>query len=278
MIVDAHTHVAADDQQRYPRRLGGFGSRWWAQPGHGIGSLLATMDAAGVERAVVVQAVGVYGDDCSYAIAAIDEAPHRLALVVSVDLHADDPLTSLLAQAADAPIAGLRLFGVDGRPTTWLADGRADAIVGMAAERGWTIVPTLFADDLEALGRLVERHPQVPIALDHAGFPDLSGGLPFPAAGPLLALAELPTVSLKVSTHLLESADAVGDPAALVDLLAERFGPERLCWGSDHPQSEGLDYAGKLAFARRAARYLDPPSSEALFASTAERLWFGAQR
>lgn len=273
-VIDAHTHVASEDEARHPRRLGGFGSAWHASGGHGVENLLATMDAAGVERAVVVQAVGVYGEDHSCAIDAVAAAPDRLALVVAPGMH-DDPLGAVTALVQQAPIAGVRLFGVDRRPLDWLTDGRAGELFDLARAERWTLVPTLFPDALDALGTIAAAHPDVPVALDHCGFPDLDGGPPFRGAGALFALAGVPNVHLKISTHLLEDAQRSADPAALVDLLAERFGGARLCWGSDHPQSEALDYPAKLAFARRAARHLPTADHDALFAKTSSRLWFG---
>ena len=200
------------------------------------------MDRAGVERAVVVQAVGPHGFDNTYAAAAVAAHPGRLAFGAAVEP----------GEPAPPGCAGVRLFGVAG-DDAWLDDGRGAATWPTAP----TIVVTLFRDALPRLRRLVEAHPGVPVAIDHCGFPD--GDL-----GPVLALADLPPVHLKVSSHVLAPEP---DPAAFVARLTEAYGPDRLCWGSDHPQHGG-DYGELVALGRRAC------DDEAFLGGTAQRLWF----
>lgn len=255
MIVDSHVHVATADVDRYPLRPTGVGSDWWRE-GADVASLLAAMDASDVDAAVLVQAVGAYGFDCSYLL---DSASDRLAVVDAIDLDATVELRP--------GVAGTRLFGVaDPGTPAWLTDGRATAVWDAAAELGTTLVATLWARDLPLLRPLVERQPTVPVALDHCGFPDVAAG-----ATTLLDLADLPAVHGKVSTHVLAHLE---DPAAFVDLLAERFGAERLAWGSDFPQTPG-SYAAMLALGRAASRHLEGADRDHFLGGTAHRLWFG---
>ena len=58
---------------------------------------------------------------------------------------------------------------------------------------------------------MLSRHPDVPVVLDHCGFPDLRDGPPFAGLAPVLALADHPGLHLKVTSHVLEAA---GDDAA----------------------------------------------------------------
>jgi L-fuconolactonase len=78
-------------------------------------------------------------------------------------------------------------------------------------------------------------------------------------------------VHLKVSSHLLEG---VPEPGALVARLAGAFGAERLCWGSDYPQTS-LDYAELLARGRAGADALPEKDRDAFLGGTATRLWPG---
>lgn len=257
MIVDGHTHVASCDTDRYPLHPTGVGSRWFTD-GFDVEVLLRTMDGAGVDQAVVVQAVGAYGFDSRYAIDAVASAPERLALVVAADPDAPD---------VPAAAKAVRVFGVGATEPTWLDDDRGALLWALAAERGIGIVPTLWARDLPQLRPLVEAHPHVAVAIDHCGFPDP----PHVPPAELLALADLPAVHLKVSTHVLAP---LADPAAFVDVLAATFGAERLCWGSDFPQTQSVAYPDMVALARRAAALLDEPGQHAFLAGTARTLWF----
>jgi L-fuconolactonase len=274
VIVDSHTHVVCSDGDRYPlARRPDAGRRWWTDGDHSPRALVAAMDAAGVDRAVVVQAIGPYGYDCRCAIDAVEAFPERLVHVGAVDMAGVDPAAALGELAAVAPLSGVRVFGVDGAPPTWLTDGRAAALWAVAAELDCTIVATLFMADVPALRPLVEAEPSVPVAVDHAGFPPLATSPPEVALAPLLELADLEAIVVKVSSHVLLEAGGDGDPADLVGRLAESFGPARLVWGSDHPQTAGLAYPEMLDLARHALRHLPVPDARAVLGENAVRLW-----
>jgi L-fuconolactonase len=264
VFVDAHTHLNCADTARYPRAPRGVGSDWWRDE-HGAGTLIAAMDAARVDRAVVVQAVGPYGYDCTCAVDAVADHPDRLALVVAVDPDSPDPAADLAALAREAPVAGVRVFCVGAGEPTWLVDGRGAAVWDLAGALGVTVVPVVFPRHLSAVRALVAPRPSVVVALDHAGFPDL----PLAADAPVLGLADLPAVHLKVSSHLLSTAP---DPAALLEQLAGAYGADRLCWGSDYPQSSS-QYDDLVAIGRRAAGRLDTDDQERFLGATASRLW-----
>jgi len=261
-IVDAHVHVVGADEERYPRRPGGAHT-WWEQA-YDAETLIADMDGAGVAGAVVVQAVGPYGHDCRMAVDAV-AGRDRLALVGSVDMASPDAVAGFESLRELADLAGLRLFGID--DAGWLCDSRAESVWQAAAGTGCVLVPTLFPDALPALRRVVEAHPSVPVALDHCAFPDFGGP---GATERLCALADLPSIHLKVSSHNLDAED---DPAGFVSALVSAFGASRVCWGSDHPQHQGNTYAEKLGLARDATRNLSSDERVLFLGGTAARLW-----
>jgi predicted TIM-barrel fold metal-dependent hydrolase len=274
IITDSHTHVVCDDTERFPLRPARVGSDWYLTGDLDVDSLLNLLDANGVDRAVVVQAVGPYGFDCSCAVNAVGAHPSRLSLVGSVDMDVADPAAALDAMAASAPLAGVRLFGVFGEAPVWLTDSRAGEVWEVARRTGVTIVLTVFASSVPQIADVVAAHPDVPVAIDHSAFADFTEGPPYRAAAPLLELSSLRAVHLKVTPHNLAEAGPDEDPAQLVDALASAFGAERLAWGSDHPQYGESTYAEKLTQARRACRNLSAADQAAFLGGTAERLWF----
>jgi predicted TIM-barrel fold metal-dependent hydrolase len=128
---------------------------------------------------------------------------------------------------------------------------------------------------LQALSKLIGELPDVRVALDHCGFPDLSEGRVAPDA-PLLALQDAGHVSLKISSHLLRDAAATGDPVALVGQLAAAFGGERLLWGSDYPQTDS-DYGALLDDAAAATRQLDVGVRTGFFSGNATQVFFAGR-
>src|SRR4051812_30616072 len=215
-VIDAHLHVVSADTDRYPRQPGGFGRDWWTGRSVDVGQIGRDLDATGVDRGVIVQAVGPYRNDNTYARAAVATNPSRFALVAAIDAGGADPGTELAAVVDAGPVAAVRVFAAAG-DATWLDDERGHAIWEVASRTGTPLVAALFPDHLDALASLVDARPDVPVALPPLPSPALPGGPPYPSAAPLLALAELPAVHLKVTTISLTSAPADrGGPHALV--------------------------------------------------------------
>ncbi len=268
MVVDAHTHVASVETDVDE-------DVWWGA-GASIDDLLSVLDQGHVHQSVIVQAIGAHGYDCAYAIESATANRERCSLVIAVDMHDDQPAVTIEsmidALGDEVPLRGIRLFGVDGRDPVWLADGRAAAVCDLAADLELTIVPTLFSDRFEELRELVQTFPSVPFALDHCGFLDMGDDK---SEARLLELSDLDNFHLKVTSHVLAAAERdEGDPAPIVERLAERFGTRRLCWGSDHPQDRRHDYASKIELARHATRSFSDAERDIFFATTAARLFF----
>ena len=267
--------MAISDDPRFPLSASDLTSSWWTS-GATIDDVLHQLDANDVHRLVLVQAVGAYGYDCSYAAASAAAHADRAAFVAAISMHADDPVAELAALCEAPPsgavIAGVRLFGVDGIEPTWLTDGRAAAVWDFAAEYNLVIVPTVFANEFKHICALAQHAPTASVAIDHCGFTDMVEG---DGQAMLFALADIPSLHLKVTSYVLEAAERDdGDAAILIERLAKVFGADRLCWGSDHPQDQRHDYAGKLALARHATRSFDDASRSAFFNTTASRLFF----
>src|SRR6267143_1768450 len=86
-MIDTHAHVISTDERRYPRApLGGRQSDWSRERPVSADEMLAAMDAAGIEKTVLVQASTCYGHDNSYVADAVAAQPRRFVGVFSVDV------------------------------------------------------------------------------------------------------------------------------------------------------------------------------------------------
>jgi L-fuconolactonase len=266
-IVDTHVHIASDDRARFPVRPTGIGRTWWTTPGRDAEGLLRVMDANGVARALVLQPVGAYGYDNSYVLDVGARGDERLLAVPGVDVI-DGSSERVRALSERPGVVGVRLFGIElGSP--W-AD-HIEPLLAACAEVDLVAVLTLIEPQLSKVTRALRAVPDARVALDHCGFPSLSAGR-LPDDAPLLAFQEMPSVALKVSSHLLRECAAQGDPSALVAQLAECFGPDRLLWGSDFPQTDD-DYAALLGLADAAARQLHADARVGFFGDNALRVF-----
>ncbi len=265
MLIDTHVHVVAAATARYPLRPPGVGSDWFRVRPVDVDGFTATARAAGVDRAVLVQAYGAYGTDNGYVVDAADTDPSHLvsvAIVDSADDHLDDTIADL---AAHVSFGGIRVFAIgDPAPNPLTAPGTR-AIWRAAREHGFPLVVATLADGLPALVAIVREFPDVTVLLDHCGFAGVDA---------LRPLADLAPLHLKVSSHVLETAVAAGDdPAALVLRLAELYGPARLLWGSDFPQTADHSYAELVDLATRSAELLPGPDRVAFTGANARRIW-----
>jgi L-fuconolactonase len=274
VIVDTHVHVVAPDQTRYPLRPSGLvgAGDWYRESPVGVEEFLRLAAEAGVDRDVLVQPFSAYGSDNRYTVDAARAHADRVVSVVIVDMD-DRAAATLRTLVEDDGARGVRLFAI-GNPTLSQLDAPATFPVWeLAGELDLPVIVTILPAQLSELARVLERFYECRVALDHCGFPDLTGGPPYPRATELFGLARFANLSLKVSSHLLENAEAAGDPRDLVDALAAAFGTDRLLWGSDFPQTHDRPYAALVDLGRHACSRLTAAEQTEFLATNALTLW-----
>jgi L-fuconolactonase len=273
VIVDTHVHIVSDDRERFRLKPSPLGHPWWTENHKDAAGLIDLMQQNAVGQALVVQPVLAYGYDNSYLLHEAAQATEKLWAVPAVDLD-DENLSNkdvenrLSQLASSTGVVGVRLFAVAPGSQWTERPQRAAAAFAAARKSGLVAVLTVFPQAAVRLRPLIEDLPDLRVALDHCGFPELSDGL-IPSDAPLLSLVDLPNVALKVSSYLLHQAT---DPGQLVSQLAGSFGEDRLMWGSDYPQTGG-DYPGMLQLAREASGRLSEQAATKFLGLNALRLF-----
>jgi L-fuconolactonase len=274
-IIDTHVHVVSEDTVRYPRQINSSAThRWWSGGSCDTTALLAHMDAHGVAAALAVQAVGVYAYDNAYLLDEVAPESGRVAGVVAVDMDADGPADEIARMASIPGVVGVRLFAVS-PGSTWIHGGKSDEAFDAAARADLPVVLTAFEQQLPPLIPSMTRYPALRIAIDHCAFPTLDGSR-IHRESPLLQLTSARNVRMKVSSHVLLHLAAPDAPSALVVDLVSRFGPDRVMWGSDWPQTPLPDYAAHLELAQRAVAQLTPEERNGLMGANAAT-WLGGR-
>lgn len=281
LVVDTHTHIIAADTDRYPLnppglpQFGGEGRRradWFETHAVSGEKLIHGMNEAGVDRVVLVQAMGAYGYDNSYCADAAALHAHRATSVAIVDPHGSDPVAELTRWVRDRGMRGVRLFAIS--DPTWLDREPGTRLLEAAAQLHVPVVATVLPTGIPHVESILARFPSLPIALDHCGFPNLQGGPPYDGAAPLFALAGFENLHLKVSGCLLAQIESAGGrPADFVGKVAAEFGARRLLWGSDYPQTHDRSYPALVALCRAAAANLSDADRDEYLGGTALRLW-----
>ena len=275
-IVDIHPHVISDDEGAYPPApLFGKRSDWSQERPSTVETLIAQMDEAGVAKAAVVHSSTTYGFDNSYVVDACNRYADRLLAVGSVDVLAPDAVATIRGWVGKG-LGGLRVF--TGGSTkefdpSELDDARAYPAWEALGELGLTMCIQTGPVGLPAVTALARRFPDVPIILDHLGRPDVTDGAPYAAAASMFALAEVPSIYLKLTPRIMGDCVAgAATPETLFPKLAEAFGAQRMAWGSNYPTSPGT-LAEIRATAQDRLACLSDSDREWIFGKTALTLY-----
>ena len=274
-IIDTHVHVVSDDTARYPRQINASATHpWWTGAACDTQALLGAMNAHGVTSALAVQAVGVYGYDNTYLLDEVASGSRPVAAVAAVDVDAGGAAEEITRLSTVAGVVGVRLFAVS-PGSSWVHTGKADEAFDAASRSGLPLVLTVFEHQLPPLAPSIARYPTLAVTLDHCAFPTLDGGR-IHADSPLRGMAGAPNVTVKVSSHLLLEVTPPDAPSALIDDLLSRFGPDRVMWGSDWPQTPLPDYGAHLELAQRAMAHLEQDVRRGVMGRNAA-VWLGGR-
>ncbi|MFP5474262.1 MAG: amidohydrolase family protein [Gammaproteobacteria bacterium] len=298
LLFDAHAHLVADDQQRYPRNpMQRAADAPYRPPGvigrpgghHGpnpinevpdVSRMRVWMKEENVDGAVAVQKRMVYRYDNSYILDSSDAHPEIFSAVVILD--AEDPGTPDLVRryVREHDLVGLRLFG--GRKP----DGSMPWLDSPNALKSWEAVDEAgIVMDLEVLAQggggpavpallaLAERYRNVRIVLDHLLEPELHDGPHFGMDARWEQLAACERISFKFTSINLDHCREEGFPANRVLRRAvDLFGAERVMWGSDIGTSSGT-YQDMVQRMINASDLLTPAEQRAVWHDTGRRVF-----
>lgn len=307
MIIDAHAHIMTalrGTTARGPTRSLAWGrARWGDQtiqllppfnpattfPAE---ALLAQMDWAGVERAVLLQGP-FYGEANAYVAAAAARYPERFIGAFAPDPFAPD-VKRQYKQCVEE--YGFRIVKFELSEPTGLTglypDLRIDGpefnwIVEAAARDGLTLTFDLgpvggLAYQTEALAKLAERYPELPIVIAHLAQPPLmerdNAELNAKWQAQIL-LGRKPKVYFDLSALPAYSAEYDEYPFAVAQAYIKRavdlVGADKIMWGTDAP---GLltsgTYRQLLNYVRRHCDFLSDEEMAGLLGLNALRVYW----
>jgi len=139
--------------------------------------------------------------------------------------------------AAQPRVKGLRRV-LHTQPDDLMQQKRFVTNLRRLSRHGLTFDLCVRADQLPIARALVEKCPDVQFVLDHCGNPDIRSGRLNRWRDEIKALAVLPNVACKLSgviTQVDPHNWTVDDLRPVVDHVIDRFGWDRVVWGSDWP-------------------------------------------
>ncbi len=199
-----------------------------------IERLVPLMDEGGVDRTIVVPP-SLEGIRYDYGQEAARRHPGRFATMGRVNL--DDPAEKQrVPQMQGQPaLVGTRFF-FQPAIAKWLTDGTADWFWPVA-EKMRLPVMFLTIGQTPRFAAIAERHPELPLIIDHLGvtIESVKDGSVSERIAEAAALAKYPNVSVKLSSTPLYSAQDYPwrDMDPHIKRLFDAFGPRRCHWGTD---------------------------------------------
>lgn len=276
LLFDTHTHVVAEDQKRYPRKVAARPDwvRWLQDMPTSAEGLVQLMDASGVHRAALVQPYAVYQYDNSYIADSASRYPDRLVAVGIVDMDAPDAAARLAYWVRERGIRGVRLFTIMEPEAAWLDDPKTFPVWERAVELGIPLCVQIPFRQIPRLRRMVERFPQASVVLEGLAMGRLDEGPPYAGLRSLFDLARFPNLSLKFMTPNLYAARAgKGDARDLFRRLVDGFGAGRLMWGTNFPNTYDRPYPALVEYAHECLGFLSEGEQRQVFGENAQGLW-----
>ncbi|MFN8532358.1 MAG: amidohydrolase family protein [Dehalococcoidia bacterium] len=233
MILDTQVHLWEAERPDRPWR----GDRKPSLPEpFGPEQILPMMEAAGVERAIIVPP-GIMGTDNRYGLECAAAYPDRFAVMGLIDTRAADIDHQVAHWLKQPGMVGIRTHLHAAERATWLDDRVLDRFWS-ACERYQVPVAVFLAGSMAIAGEVLARFPALKLIVDHIGLPQIDVSSTHPDLPGLLALQQYPNVAIKLSTAASRSATGYPFPEVhnLIQTVLQTFGPRRCFFGSDHTQ------------------------------------------
>jgi L-fuconolactonase len=239
------------------------------------GDLAPLLGQGRIDRTVLVQAAPSVAET-EFLLALAAGTPFVGAVVGWVDFAARDAPVVIERLAADPRLAGLRPMLQDIAEPDWILCPQVQPALRALVPSGLRFDALVKPPQLPAIRRLAERHPELPIVLDHAGKPEIAAGRRDDWAAHMRGLARDSRAVCKLSGLATEASPgwSVETLRPYVDVLLDAFGPARLMFGSDWPVlTENGDYLGWLTAVETLTAGLSDAERADVFGGTAARFY-----
>jgi L-fuconolactonase len=272
-VIDAHIHfwrlARGDNHALDPAMAPIYRDR---EPQH----LRPMLDAAGVDRIVVVQAAETLAETV-FTLGLAERFPWIAGVVGWADPASPSIEEEIAALATMRRLKGLRPVRDDNRSIAWMLDARLDRGFGAMAAAGLALdILVQNWREIPLATILAARWPDLRIVLDHCGKPDIGARRLEPWADAIDALAALPNVACKFSGLLNCAAPGAGpdELRPYTQHVLTAFGARRVLWASDWPPLDlAADYPRWIAVSRTLLSELSAADRNEVEGGTALRVY-----
>jgi len=230
LIVDSQIHIWENGKMSAHHRQ---------IPTYSIDDALAEMASAGVD-AVVLHPPSSLGEAVNeLAVKAVKLHPEKFCTLGHFDLQSPDR-EKIVAHWRERPgMLGFRFTFNQPQQKSWWTDGSLDWFWKACEKEDLRVGLLANGKNIEAFGKIAERHPGLKMHIDHigrgGGGGDGKDDAVFTDLPNMLALAKLPNVAVKLSGAPSYSSDPYPykNIHGYLRQIIEAFGPDRCFWGTD---------------------------------------------
>ncbi|SMR83987.1 L-fuconolactonase [Aliiroseovarius halocynthiae] len=207
--------------------------------------LAPMLDTAGIDGTVLVQAAPTVAET-DFMLSLADRNTFIKGVVGWVDFENAASVAEIDRYMQHPAFVGLRPLIQDIADADWMLRDDLTPVFDALIARDLTFDALTLPRHLPNLHKLLARHPDMRVVIDHSSKPLIRDGVMDGWAQDMSALAHNTNAFCKLSGLLTEAKSdwIVDDLRPYVDHLLNTFGPDRLLWGSDWPV---LNLAGDYA-------------------------------
>ena len=286
--VDVHVHIFAKLSDEYPRGVSDLAP---ADKEATVEQLLRAMDAAGIDKTVLIDMGGTRIEQHRYVTHCVQKWPDRFTATGLVDGDDPDPSTCLKELVDTTGIEGIRIGDLGDSNATRAEDLKAYALFQCADELDININIYTGSANIGCVEMLAGAFPNVNISLDHLGVMPTTPSVvdrwgrprfdnePLPPANypRVIDIARFPNVYIKVSGEYAFSKKPwpYEDMKPMVEQIYQAYGPERMMWCTDSPWIlEEPGYQKLVDLIDLHLPSLSKDEREKIMGGTALKIWF----
>lgn len=233
------------------------------------------MQAAGVEGCVLISAAASL-KETGYLLGMADATDFIRGVVAWIDMLAPDAAQELTGWTRFKKLKGIRPYLQDIPQDDWILRKELDPVLQATRELGLTFDILIYPKHLPHILKFIERHPTLPVIIDHMAKPVIRNGELDTWRKDLEPFRDIKHVHCKISGIVTE--DGPGwTPERLkpyLDTVLDVFGPDRLVWGSDWPVVNLVaDYPRWVETVAGAIAGLNPADQQKIWADNAIRFY-----
>jgi len=202
----------------------------------GPGDLGPLLVRTGMAETVLVQAAPTLAET-RFLLELARTTPFVSGVVGWAPLDAPNGPEIIATLGEHRALKGVRPMIHDLPNVDWMLGAPVGAGLRAVEALGLTFDALVRPPHLPSLRRLLARHPELRVVIDHAGKPEVAAGRFDAWAQDMRALATETSARVKLSGLVTEAGPdwSVDQLRPYVEHLPEHFGPDRLIFGSDWP-------------------------------------------